>query len=51
MNDKNNVERKLTSEDLMGLLHMRSRGGAPLPLKGKGSHRRNPKHKGYKEYE
>lgn len=43
------VEKKMSKEELEGLLHMRKRGGAPSPKKGKGSYCRSPKHRG-KDY-
>lgn len=43
------IEKKMSKEELEGLLHMRSRGGAPSPKKGKGSYRRSSKHRG-KDY-
>ena len=43
-------EKKMTKEELEGLLHMRSRGGAPSMKKGKGSYRRVSKHRS-KDYE
>lgn len=43
------AEKKMSKEELEGLLHMRSRGGAPSTKKGKGSYRRVPKHRG-KDY-
>lgn len=38
--------KKMNREDLEGLLHLRQRGGAPVPKKGKGSYKRKPKHRG-----
>lgn len=42
------TEKKMSKEELEGLLHMRKRG-APSTKKGKGSYRRSPKHRG-KDY-
>ena len=43
------IEKKMSKEELEGLLHMRKRGGALSTKKGKGSYRRSPKHRG-KDY-
>lgn len=36
-------EHKMSSEELAGLLHMRTRGGAPKAKRGKGSYSRKEK--------